>query len=105
MKRLIWKFELGPGKTKLQLPPGAEVLCVGTQPNTREMKTMREADENVFLWVMFDASKQYDDTVTRTFYAYATGEEFELGNGERYIGTIHIRSTVMGPLVFHVFEW
>lgn len=87
--RVIHKYPLNLGSTKIMLPDGAVVLLVGEQNN------------DLFMWVMLDTEKA--PTVQRHFKVFGTGKELpEIQEGTdpiAYIGTAFI-----GPFVWHIFE-
>jgi hypothetical protein len=83
--RTIFKYRLAP-QIPIEMPVGAEVLCVGTQ------------DEDIFLWASVNPDPS---TVTemRNFLVYGTGHPITPGPSI-YLGTVHMDN----GLVFHVFE-
>jgi hypothetical protein len=89
MKR-IFKYELETTDTQeIEMPQGAQVLCIQTQ------------NEIPCVWAIVDP----DATPTlRTFEIYGTGHNFpenEWPDRRRYVGTYQLRQ---GALVFHCFE-
>lgn len=88
MTRSIYKYELRVDDEQIvQLPRGAQVLCVQTQR------------ERPCLWCLVDVDAPIEP---RTFRIYGTGHPFDRDPLDtRYIGTFQLRG---GQLVFHVFE-
>lgn len=85
----IYKYELRPGTTRIDLPSGAKVLTAASQQG------------KVFVWAEVLPTAE---TETRLFQVFATGQEIPQGMGiaREYIGTVHME--FMG-LVFHVYEY
>jgi len=83
----IYKYELEVATSQtVEMPSGAEVLCVQVQ------------DGKPRLWAMIDpdyAMREY-----KTIEVYGTGHPIEPGE-RKYISTFQLRD---GSLVFHVFE-
>lgn len=85
--RVVWKYELHPGLTFLDLPASSVVAHVGCQ------------GERVYLWALVDPEGEKG---TRLFRTLATGEQTD--DAERsLIGSVQME-TAAGQLVFHVFE-
>jgi hypothetical protein len=82
----VWKYELGPGVTVLDLPSGASALTVGAQ------------GDGVFLWALVSAEPA--PTSPRAFLAVGTGHRVHRAAFGRYVGTAFMAD----GLVFHVFE-
>lgn len=83
MPETIWKYELRPGLTTVEMPSGAEALTVAAQ------------GEGVCLWARVTPE---NPTEVRQFYTLGTGHTALIPLG-RYVGT-----AFLGPLVFHTFE-
>ena len=86
MKRVIWKYGVQPGETRLELPKGAVFLSLQVQRDQP--------------WVWFSV----DPTATkerRVFMTRPTGVEWESSGRELYLGTFQLEH---GTLVFHLFE-
>lgn len=85
--RTVWKYELKPGATFIDMPQGAELVHVGVQ-GARPM-------EVACVWAVCDPDQP---TVKRQVGTVPTGS---IVTGEAtYVGTFHIES----GLVFHVFD-
>jgi hypothetical protein len=84
--RSIWKFNLAPGETTLQIPQGAGIL------------TAAEQFGGISMWAAVDPEKPLVD---RKFAVFATGQSIETLLGHKFIGTVLLNG---GSLVFHVFE-
>ncbi|MGE3550947.1 MAG: hypothetical protein AB7I29_13740 [Geobacter sp.] len=88
----IYKYELQPGETHINMPAGAKVLTTASQ------------QDKVFIWAEVDPAAEA--VTRRIFQAFATGQIIRQGTGisREYIGTVH-----MGPmncnLVFHIYEY
>lgn len=86
----IFKYKLETTDLQqIEMPHGAEILCVQTQ------------DEIPCIWAIVNPTA---NLVSRTFEIYGTGHDFT-GLGwrarRRYVGTYQLRK---GTLVFHCFE-
>jgi len=85
MNRTIWKFPLQvTDKQQVEMPQGAEILCVQVQHGTP------------CLWALVDAEQ---GPVKRVIYVYGTGHPFT--NQGTYVGTFQVHG---GALIFHVFD-
>jgi hypothetical protein len=86
--KTIWKFPLQVTNDQiLQMPHGAEILCVQVQ-----------GDNNApCLWAIVEDTKF---TYPRTIHMYGTGHKLASHPG-RFISTFQMDG---GRLVFHVFE-
>ena len=82
----VWKWELSPGYTPIDMPVGAKVLAAQEQNGT------------IMLWALIDAAAE---TEQRVFAVKGTGHEIIVQDGERYD---YIATAQMGWLVWHVFE-
>lgn len=86
MAEQIWKFPLDmTGHQHVQIPIGAEILCVQMQAGTP------------CLWALVNLSAIEAD---RSIEIYGTGHTIPSGD-RRYIGTFQAQD---GALVFHAFE-
>lgn len=85
----IYKYELRPGDTRIDLPAGAKVLTTASQ------------QDKVFIWAEVDPSAQIEP---RMFQVFATGQIIRQGMGisREYIGTVHMERI---GLVFHIYEY
>jgi hypothetical protein len=89
----VWKYELEPEVTVLDLPVGASPLHVGAQGG------------GIFLWCLVRAERDSPTgmapvpTAPRAFLSVGTGHRHHPAEFGTYIGT-----AFLGPLVFHVFE-
>jgi hypothetical protein len=86
MKSIIYKYELSHGINRIEMPFSAGVISVAAQMYTP------------VLWAILDDRRIL--TSTRMFRVVMTGEEFDRGAQERYIGTL----TRVDGVVMHVFE-
>lgn len=88
MEKTIWKFELEPGTTAMNLHKGAEILTIQTQRETPCM------------WVLLDPN---EETEKRYFEIFGTGGPVPSNDGyeRKYINTFQLSG---GSLVFHLFE-
>jgi hypothetical protein len=85
--KTIWKYPLQPlDRQALAMPHGAEILRLQLQ------------DGRPCIWALVDDT--FEDTATRTFATYGTGQELPENPGT-YIGTYE---TIRLGLVLHVFE-
>lgn len=85
--KTIWKYELvTTDEQRIEMPSGANVLCVQTQ---REIPC---------LWAEVDPNAKRD---FRTFRIFGTGHALDVGAEARYVGSYQPRH---GSLVFHVYE-
>jgi hypothetical protein len=93
----VWKYELGPGVTVLQLPVGAIALHVGHQAG------------GVFLWALVIAERDSPTgpgpvpTEPRAFLTLGTGHRAHPATIGHHVGTVQF-PTSLGDLVWHVFE-
>lgn len=85
MEKTIWKFELRPAITKIEMPEGAQVLTAQMQGN------------QLCLWALVDPGAKKE---TRTFEVFGTGHPINEGN-IMYITTFQMSG---GAFIFHVFE-
>ena len=83
--KTIWKFELQPGTTAMNLHKGAEILTIQTQRETPCM------------WVLLDPE---EPTEKRYFEIFGTGHTMPEGD-RKYINTFQLSG---GSLVLHLFE-
>jgi len=82
----IFKYKITPYlKNEIEMPIGAEVLCVQTQNNEPH------------IWAMVDFNAELEK---RIFWVIPTGNLIE-PEASRYVGTFQIDN---GNLVFHLFE-
>lgn len=82
----IWKFELRPDVSKVDMPRGARPLHVACQ------------DGAFMLWALVDPNALKEP---RWFHVAGTGHPIKLSTVSGYIGTMHYPH---GGLVFHVLE-
>jgi len=88
MSKKIFKYELKDvGIQEIQLPEGAEILCIQTQ------------NDIPFIWAVVYTNVTF---TKRFFEIYATGQSFDGNTDRKYIGTYQIKN---GAYVFHCFEW
>lgn len=86
---VIWKYELRPGLTVLDMPVGMQALHVDVQ------------GQYGYLWArVFTDIDGPVPNERRGFRVVATGEKVRPTELGRYVGTLHFPS----GLVFHVFE-
>lgn len=88
MNKQVWKFVLSVGLGTVSMPAGAKILTVENQ------------NGNATIWAEVDTKAKLE---ARHFRAYGTGHEIEPCKRE-YIGTMFFNDTILGPLVFHVYE-
>ena len=86
MKSIIYKWALSHGINRIEMPWSARVINVAAQENTP------------VLWALLDERRIL--TSTRMFRVVMTGEEFNKGEQEKYLGTL----TCVDGIVMHVFE-
>lgn len=84
----IWKYTLGPGHNKIDMPKGGRVLSVQVQHGEPR------------IWVMVDPAAPIEN---REFSVYGTDHPIPDDQGylKEFIGTIQMME---GNLIFHVFE-
>jgi hypothetical protein len=83
--KVIWKYPLSPGRTQLEMPSGAQVLCVQLQGRSPVM------------WALVDDAIEKEK---RDFAVYGTGWDLpDKTEDLNYYGTFQVDG-----LVFHVFE-
>ena len=82
--KTIYKYEISPLHTAIEMPKGAELLSVKTQNNTP------------CLWALVDTDQPPED---RFLVVFGTGHP--VVNHGKYLGTFLIEND---SLVFHVFE-
>jgi hypothetical protein len=83
--KTIWKFSLDDPMGSLQMPIGAEILCLQIQRGVP------------CIWVKVDDSAKVE---RRTFIVVGTGHKLSV-NANKYIGTFQEAN---GDLIWHVFE-
>ena len=89
--KTIYKYDLDLGHiNRVQIPKGAEILCVQSQ---------KQASKEVpCLWAIVDTDAP---TTYRRFFIFGTGEAMNPEYPLTYIGTFQLKA---GALVYHVFE-
>ena len=88
MKKQIWKFEITPYDSAIQMPKFSEILTIQTQ------------NGNPCIWALVYPENEKEE---RYFEVYGTGHEihYDIGINRKYINTFQLES---GSLVFHLFE-
>lgn len=89
MKKQIYKYKLKTAVNQtLNLPIGAEILCVQMQ------------GENMCLWALVDPNADIEE---RIIEIYGTGHpiNYDMGISRKYISTVQVNQY----LVFHIFEY
>lgn len=86
MKKIFkYKLTFSQGMTvNVSMPVKAQILTAGIQKN------------ELFIWALVDEKEKLED---RYFQVYATGEEINKIEGQKYITTI-----IGNYLVWHLFE-
>jgi len=84
----IWKYEISPYRTEVDLPSGAEILSVQVQSGV------------VCMWALVNTQNK---TERRYFEIFGTGNKVpvDMGIFRKFIGTFQIDGE---NLVFHLFE-
>jgi len=84
----IWKYEISPDRTEVDLPSGAEILSVQVQRGV------------VCMWALVNTQNK---TERRYFEIFGTGNKVpvDMGIFRKFIGTFQIDGE---NLVFHLFE-
>ena len=90
MIKQVWKFEITPKQTTLEMPKGAEILTIQLQ------------NEKPCIWALVNPENAKE---LRHFEVYGTGANIncDIGIERIYRGTFQINNLNM-PLVFHLFE-
>lgn len=84
--KTIWKFPLAVvSHQAVEMPEGAEVLCVQTQNGQPQA------------WAVVDPARELKPM---HFFIYGTGHEVTALTHKRYVGTFQMHE---GSLVFHAF--
>jgi len=86
----VFKYPLSGVRTEIELPEGAQVLCVNTQQN--------DAEVSVFLWALVDPDAPPE---WRVFEIVGTGIALD-STAPEYLGSLTLPTSL--PLVLHVFE-
>lgn len=88
MTKTIWKFEIQPQQTSVEMPKGAEILTIQMQYG------------NPCIWALVDP---LNDKEIRSIEVFGTGHSiyYDMGIERKYIGTFQLAD---GALVFHLFE-
>ena len=75
--KTIWKFDLGIGRRKIEMPFGAEILAVQTQ------------GEIPYLWALVDSD---ESMVVRSFETFGTGHPIpqSIGIYRIHVGTYQL---------------
>ncbi len=91
MRKVIFKYDLRANdRTTLVLPDGARAIYVDQQ------------NGKIKLWIEQDETPKAAKGIrARAFYARPTGEPFDKGDMDHYIGTV---CTVDCALVWHIYE-
>lgn len=84
--RTIWKFPLTGHVTDIEMPGGAQILCVQSQ------------GEGACLWALVEPDNEKKPVRIRIF---GTGHPVDDEMGLQYIDTFQLHG---GSLVFHVFS-
>ena len=95
--RSIWKFKLEISDLAIiEMPAGAEILCVQTQPIRPQSSRETEAP---FIWAICDPAAKLEK---RKFRVRGTGHPIDNLSEEigRYVGSFQMRG---GSFVLHVF--
>ena len=87
MRKCIYKYKIDDERIEIDLPKGAEILCVQTQ------------NEVPHIWALVDPSIEVKEK--RWFRVIGTGEDLDCFSSLKYIGTFQF---MKGLLVWHVFE-
>jgi hypothetical protein len=87
MLKIIYKYKLETASVQnIEMPEGAEILCVQTQGKTP------------CIWALVDPSVKL---TKRTFEIFCTGNNIPDDVNRKYIGTYQLYG---GEMVFHCFE-
>lgn len=89
MNKVIWKYEIEPTDVQqIELPIGAEILCVQTQ------------FDKPCIWALVDPKQELEPIGV---FTYGTGHPIPTEPYKhKYIGTYQLEG---GSLVFHVFSF
>lgn len=87
MKKVVYKYELGLGKTELKIPAGGIIIDLAIQNNVP------------YIWVLCNPDAEPE---TRRFESFGTGHAIENADNKFHIGSVHFQT--ISPLVFHFFE-
>jgi hypothetical protein len=85
MRMTVWKYEISPGTSILEIPKGGKVLALQVQ---QDMPCM---------WVLVDQDAEKEK---RRFEIHGTGSLLPNDYGT-YVGTFQVNN---GHYVFHIFE-
>lgn len=97
--RTIWKFPVElTDRFEVEMPEGAEVLCVAPQDLASILGPMFAAGDSVFMWALVDPDAP---PTTRPFFLVGTGHALPNFANLRHLGTFQLQA---GALVFHLFE-
>src|SRR3990172_6797121 len=95
----IWKFPIPVQDTiQVEMPTGARVLTVQTQPADPAMLKVGDPVEQPCLWALVNPEAPKE---IRQFRMAGTGHPNEHSEKLTYIGTFQMEG---GALVFHLFE-
>lgn len=87
---VIWRYALSVAHETIRMPAGAKILDVQVKDGTTNM------------WVLVDPRAPEE---RRRFVIIASGEEFDPeASLLSYIGTVQMPNTVIGTLVWHLWE-
>lgn len=87
MSKVVYKYKVeSPDDTRIDMPQGAEILCVQIQSDTPT------------IWALVDPNNPPQE---RVFEILGTGMSMQDNVKRSYIGTFQMGE---GRLVFHVFE-
>lgn len=86
----VFKYPLTGVRSAIELPEGAQVLCVKPQQN--------DAEVGVYLWALVDPDAPLEE---RTFEVVGTGIPLE-SKAADYVGSLTLPTAL--PLVLHIFE-
>ena len=87
MAKKIFKYKLETKDIqRIEMPQGAEILCIKTQ------------NETPCIWALVDANATVNK---RTFEIFGTGNNVPKNANRSYVGTYQLNN---GQLVFHCFE-
>lgn len=90
----IYKYQLSVVDFQMiDLPKGAEILSVQTQPPTYGDKS-----DQLFMWVKIDTTNELEPRRIRIF---GTGHPMEYEHELNFIGTVQMNNY---SLVWHIFE-
>lgn len=98
MEQVIWKYELKPNNTTIEMPKSAHVISAGTQ--------IIDGQPEIVIWVIVDVKTE--EKQKRQFMVLGTGHHFHDIRDWQFLNTVQMapdeEAGFPHGFAFHVFE-